>query len=376
MAKAITIQEVAALAGTSTSTVSNLLNGRVSRMSPATRDRIELAMIQLGYQANQAARQLKTGQSPILGLVIPSVANPFWGAFVQAVEEAAMECGYQVLLGNGGRDPKREQRYAELLWSHGVRGVIFGSSPLSLDYILRLVERGLHVMVFDRRLHEGDAVIDGISIDNVASGHAATKHLLDLGHTRIGFLSGPLRTSSRLERLTGYRNALIDAGIKHDPSLVWAGESSTGAGDVEGADIGRAGARALLKMDEPPTGLVAINDMYALGAYAGANDLGFRIPEDVSIIGFDDIVMAAIANPPLTTIRQPIVSMMQSAVGTLIERLEGSNTAPAHVVTVPAELVVRRSTAIPGQSALTIPDLHLSVQPDDKASGVASRSQF
>jgi len=314
-------------------------------MSPATRERVELAMRQLGYQANQAARQLKTGQSPVLGLVIPSVANPFWGAFVQAVEEAAMERGYQVLLGNGGRDPKREQRYAESLWSHGVRGIIFGSSPLSLDYILRLVERGLHVMVFDRRLHEADNVIDGISIDNPAGGYLATKHLLDLGHRRIGFLSGPLRTSSRLERLDGYRQALMDSGIAHDPSLVWAGESASGAGDVEGADIGRAGARALLTMARPPTGLVAINDMYALGAYAGANDLGCRVPSDVSIIGFDDIIMAAIANPPLTTIRQPIALMMQLAVATLIDRLEGVSREPAQVVTMPTEIIVRRSTA-------------------------------
>ncbi|MBA2470566.1 MAG: LacI family DNA-binding transcriptional regulator [Chloroflexia bacterium] len=348
MAKAVTIQEVAALAGVSTSTVSNLLNGRISRMSAATRARIELAMSQLGYQANHAARQLKTGQSPIIGLVIPSVANPFWGAFVQAVEEAAMARGYQVLLGNGGRDPRREQRYAESLWSHGVRGVIFGSSPLSLDYILRLVERGLHVMVFDRRLHEGDTVMDGISVDNRVGGYLATRHLLDLGHRRIGFLSGPLRTSSRLERLEGYRNALIDAEIRHDPALIWVGESPTGAGDVEGAEIGRTGARALLSAEHPPTGLVAINDLYALGAYAGAHDLGFRIPEDVSIVGFDDITMADMANPPLTTIKQPIDSMMQSAVGTLIDRLEGTRSGPAHVVTVPIEIVVRNSTAQPG----------------------------
>ncbi len=347
VAKSVTIQDVAALAGVSTSTVSNLLNGRVSRMGVPTRERIELAMVQLGYQANQAARQLKTGQSPIIGLVIPSVANPFWGAFVQEVEEAAMERGYQVLLGNGGRDPRREQRYAESLWAHGVRGVIFGSSPLSLDYILRLVERGLHVIVFDRRLQDGDSVIDGISIDNMAGGHMATKHLLDLGHRRIGFISGPLRTSSRLERLEGYRSALIDAGIKHDAALIWAGESPTGAGDVEGAEIGRSGARALLSADSPPSGLVTINDMYALGAYAGAHDLGFRIPHDVSIIGFDDITMAAMINPPLTTVKQPIASMMRSAVGTLIERLEGSRTGPAHIVTLPTEIVQRESTAPP-----------------------------
>ncbi|MEJ7837682.1 MAG: LacI family DNA-binding transcriptional regulator [Thermomicrobiales bacterium] len=349
--RSVTIQEVAALAGTSTSTVSNLLNGRIERMRPETKQRIEVAMEQLGYQANQAARQLKTGQAPILGLVIPSVANPFWGSFVQSVEESALERGYQVLLGNGGRDPKREQRYAESLWSHGVRGVIFGSSPLSLDHILRLVDRGLNVVVFDRRLRDDDASsgsrIDGISVDNVAGGSLATKHLLDLGHRRIGFISGPLRTSSRLERFDGYRNALIEAGVRFDPDLFWEGAGYSGTGDVEGAEIGRDGAKALLSMDRRPTGLVTINDMYALGAYAGASDVGLRVPQDVSIIGFDDISMAAIANPPLTTIRQPLQSMMKTAVNTLIDRLEGSNAERAQMVTVPTELVVRKSTSPP-----------------------------
>lgn len=353
----MTIQEVAALAGTSTSTVSNLLNGRTGRMRPETRERIETAMAQLGYQTNHAARQLKTGQAPILGLVIPSVANPFWGAFVQAVEEAALARGYQVLLGNGGRDPKREQRYAESLWSHGVRGVIFGSSPLSLDHILRLVDRGLRVVIFDRRLLPGDAAaharIDGISVDNRGGGYLATRHLLDLGHRRIGFISGPLKTSSRLERLEGYRNALIEAGIRHDPALVWEGTGYTGTGDVEGAEIGRDGAQALLSLDQPPTGLVTINDMYALGAYAGAFGLGRRVPNDISIIGFDDIVMAQIANPPLTTIRQPLDSMMRQAVNTLIDRLEGAGSDDAQIITVPSELVVRQSTAAPGGSAMT-----------------------
>lgn len=352
--RSATIQEVAVLAGTSTSTVSNLLNGRTDRMRPETRERIERAMEQLGYQTNHAARQLKTGQAPILGLVIPSVANPFWGAFVQAVEEAALQRDYQVLLGNGGRDPHREQRYAESLWAHGVRGVIFGSSPLSLDYIMRLVDRGLNAVIFDRRLTHGEATgkgrVDGITVDNAGGGSLATRHLLDLGHRRIGFISGPLRTASRIERLEGYRTALIDAGIRHDPALVWEGGHASGTGDVEGAEIGREGAKALLELDHPPTALVTINDMYALGAYAGVADCGLRVPDDISIVGFDDIAMASIANPPLTTIRQPLTTMMRQAVNILIDRLEGANpaTPAAQIVTVPSDLVVRRSTAPPG----------------------------
>jgi DNA-binding LacI/PurR family transcriptional regulator len=346
-----TIQDVATLAGTSPSTVSNLLNGRVERMRPETRLRVERAMQQLGYRANEVARHLKNGYAPIIGLVIPSVANPFWGSFVQHVEEAAHARGYQVLLGNGGRDPEREMQYAESLWVHGVRGIIFGSSPISLTYVLKLVERGIRVVVFDRSVAHGDldewAGIDGVSVDNVAGGYQATKHLLDLGHRHIGFISGPLRTASRLERLEGYRLALLDSGIRPDRSLVWADQRANTIGDVEGAEIGREGARALLSRTQRPTGLLTINDMYALGALAGARDLGLQAPHDISIIGFDDIPIAELASPSLTTIRQPLGDMMTLAVQTLIGRLTGEKEGPAQHITVPTELILRESTGAP-----------------------------
>jgi DNA-binding LacI/PurR family transcriptional regulator len=349
--KTATIQDVASLAGTSASTVSNLLNGRTERMRPETRQRIERAVDQLGYRANEVARHLKTGHAPIIGLVIPSVANPFWGSFVQHVEEAAHARGYQVLLGNGGRDPQRELEYAESLRVRGVRGIIFGSSPISLNHILKMVEEGIYVVAFDRNVNQLsssiDSGIDSVSVDNVAGGYLATRHLLDLGHTRIGFLSGPLRTASRLERLEGYRRALRDAGILPEDSLVWAVTQDNTTGDVEGAEIGREGARALLKSPAPPTGLVTINDMYALGALAGVRDLHLRVPEDISVIGFDDISMAELAYPPLTTVRQPLGEMMSIAVETLVGRLTGAKNGSAEQITVPSELIVRGSTGPP-----------------------------
>nr|MBA3415304.1 LacI family DNA-binding transcriptional regulator [Chloroflexia bacterium] len=235
----VTIEDVALLAKTSPSTVSNVLNGRLDRMRPETQERIQRAMAQLGYTPNQLARQLKTGQVPILGLVIPSVANPFWGAFAQSVEEAARGRGYQVLFGNAGRDPAQEERYAESLWGYGVRGVIFGSSPLSLDHVQGLVRRGLRAVTFDRDTRGAErglgAEIDSISVDNALGARLATEHLLALGHRRIGFLSGPLRTASRLQRLEGYRAALRAAGIDPHPELVWEGLPSEGFGDGEGA---------------------------------------------------------------------------------------------------------------------------------------------
>jgi DNA-binding LacI/PurR family transcriptional regulator len=355
--KVVTIEDVALLARTSPSTVSNVLNGRLDRMRPETRDRIERAMEQLGYTPNQLARLLKTGQVPILGLIVPSVANPFWGSFAQFVEEAARGLGYQVLLGNAGRDPAQEARYAESLSSYGVRGVIFGSSPLALDHVQALVRRGMRAVTFDRdtapldRLT--DAEIDSVTIENIKGARIATEYLLSLGHRRIGFLSGPLRTASRLERLKGFRAALADAGIEPNDDLVWEGSSSHGYGDVEGAEFGRRGARELLERPNPPTALFAINDMYALGAYAGAKDLGVRVPQAVSIVGFDDISFAEVAQPPLTTVRQPLREMLQATVTMLIERLEGRRTGPADHLTFRPELIVRASAAPPAQRAET-----------------------
>ena len=349
--KPVTIQDVAVLAQTSPSTVSNLLNGRVGRMRSETRERIERAMSELDYRPSQVARQLRTGQAPILGLIIPSVANPFWGAFAQSVEAAARARGYQVFLCDGERDPEQEERYAESLWSHGVRGVIFGSSPLSLDHVLDFVGRGLRIVVFDRDIGDVEpsmrAAIDSISVDNEHGGRLATEHLLGLGHRRIGFLSGPLRTASRLERLEGYRHALRVAGIEPEPCLVWQETSNENFGDVEGFELGRLGARELLSGRASCSALFAINDMYALGAYAGARDLGLRVPEDVSIVGFDDIPFAEIAQPPLTTVRQPFREMMGTVVTLLIDRLQGASDEPAEHLTVAPELVRRASTAPP-----------------------------
>lgn len=346
----ITIRDVALLAETSPSTISNLLNGRLERMRPETVERIRSAIEQLGYRPSEIARQLKSGQAPIIGLIIPSVANPFWGAFAQYVEEAALARGYQVLLCNGDRDPDREERYADALWSHGVRGVIFGSSPLSLDHVLRLVERGMHAVAFDRHTRTGDpGAIDSISVDNVRGARLAVDHLLALGHRRVGFLSGPLRTVSRLERLAGYRAALAEGGVEPEPALVWEGDPGRGFGDVEGAEFGRRGARDLLGGADPPTAIFANNDMYALGAYAGARDLGRRLPDDVSIVGFDDIAMAEIAEPPLTTVRQPLAEMLENAVRVLVGRLEETHAEPPRHESVMPELVVRASTVAPSR---------------------------
>lgn len=345
----VRIHDVARVAGVSASTVSNVLNGRDHRMRPETKARVVAAIFQLRYTPNVVARQLKSGQNRTIGLIVPSVANPFWGALAHRVEHVAMGFGYKVLICNAERDPAAEARYAETLLGSGVRGVILSSSPISLEHLRELAERGLIVAAFDRRSHGAEGVIAcSVSIDQELGSRLAAQHLIGLGHHRIAFLSGPIGTSSRIGRRNGLEAAMVRAGLELDPDMVWSGGGVVGYGDTEGSELGRIGIRELLSRDNPPTAVFAVNDMYALGAYAGARDLGFRVPEDLSIVGFDDIVLAEIVQPALTTIRQPLPAMAETAVGALVHRLEGKDLPDdrAHVSATP-ELIVRASTAAP-----------------------------
>ncbi|HEX4214970.1 MAG TPA: LacI family DNA-binding transcriptional regulator [Candidatus Dormibacteraeota bacterium] len=335
---------MAASAGVSPTTVSNLLNGRDGRMLPRTRQRILRAISELGYQPNLVARQLRTGEVRTIGLVVPSVANPFWGGFARAVERETLQHDYQILLCNSERDPARERAYVDELWSSGVRTVIIGSSLPSLEHLEHAMQRGLLLIAFDRESQPDDPPgLVTVSVDNRLGGLLATRHLLSLGHRRIGFISGAIATVSRRQRLAGYREALGDSGIPFSEELVWANGGEQGFGDVDSSGRGELGMRALLRLQHPPTAVVTINDMYAIGACAAAREESMRVPEDVSVVGFDDIVLAGLFNPPLTTVRQPLQEMARYAIDIVRERGHDEDQA-ASVVMAP-RLVTRESTS-------------------------------
>ncbi len=341
-----TITEVAEAAGVSPSTVSNVLNGRGHRMRPETQQRVLDAITRLRYAPNAAARQLRSGLNMTLGLIIPSAANPFWGAIAHHVERVASTHGYRLLICNAERDPLVEVRYAETMLESGIRGVILGSSPLSFDHLRDVIGRGLEVAAFDTRAGDVDGIAAcGVSLDQEMGGMLAAQHLIGLGHRRIGVVSGPIRTGSRIGRVAGMRTALTRAGLELAEELIWQGGDFSGFGDMEGAELGRVGVRELLSRDDPPTAVMCGNDMYALGAYAGARDIGYEVPRDLSIVGFDDIFMAEIAQPQLTTIRQPVPAMAEQIVTRLIDHIEGRRLSrEAAFVTVRPQLIVRGST--------------------------------
>jgi DNA-binding LacI/PurR family transcriptional regulator len=269
------------------------------------------------------------------------------GALAWHVESVALKHGYQVVLCNSERDRARERSYITELWQDGIRDVILGSSLPSLDHVADLVAHGLNVIAFDHRAQQGDpSSVMSITVDNYRGARVATEHLLALGHRRIAFLSGPLRTISRIERVSGYRDALAAAGVQPDRGLIWSGGSTRGWGDAKGAELGRLGARRLLGGRTRPTAIFAINDLYALGACAGARDEGLAVPGHVSVVGFDDIILAGLVDPPLTTVRQPLREMALVAVQrVLVGPQPGGNGA--RTLVVEPRLIVRSSTGAP-----------------------------
>lgn len=345
----VTIQQVAREAEVSASTVSNFLNGRMDRMVPATRERIERTIAKLGYRPNRAARQLRTGRTQTIGLIVPSVANPFWGAFAHELEVAALAVGCSVLLCNSERVAEREREYVQELWDNGVRGIVLCTSLPSLDHLTDLIEQGLQLVTFDRPAQPNDpSSVISISINNVVGGFLSATHLIELGHRRLSFIAGSLASVNRAGRYRGFVSALEAAGLDIEDMPVWAGRDVDPFGDVSAADVGRDAAKSLFSGDtEPPTAVVAINDMTALGFCRGLRDLGLTVGKDVSVVGFDDIVLADLYDPPLTSVRQPLAQMAKLAVTEAISQDTRQLGEPGRSVLLQPQLIVRESTAPP-----------------------------
>lgn len=339
------IQDVARLAGVSPSSISNYLNNRMEQMRPETQQKIKLAIEHLGYRPNNAARQLKTGVASIVGLLVPSLANQFFGSLACAVEAAAARHHCHVMTFSTFRDPARERAVMADLLAYGVQGIITGSALYDTDHLVAVTER-CPVVAFDiKRLDESQKGIITISIDNAAATEMAVAHLAALGHRSIVLVTPPPFTLNRQDRIRGFHQAVAKAGIIGEVIITDGTEApSDPHGDTQLFELGRNAAARILSTISKPTAAIAINDMMAIGMGVGLKQLGLRIPQDMSLIGIDDIFFSAAHDPPLTTIRQPIQAMADAAV----KRILTPAAAPGDELFIP-ELIVRASTAAPTQ---------------------------
>jgi DNA-binding LacI/PurR family transcriptional regulator len=346
-----TIGDVARHAGVSVSTISNVLNGRVDRMRADTLQRVEAAIAALGYRPNRAAQQLKTGHTPMLGLLVPSIANPMYGYIAREIETAAQErFGHRVVLGNTYRNKDKETGFFDDLLAHGVRGVIVISSLVDEQHFESAVQRGLVMVSYDRRATPGaSSAIDHVSVDNAEAAQLATEHLIAHGHRQLAFVTASGHTTSRSEKMKGFFAAAERAGLRESARVI-DGSTSSEYGDSEMADVGRMLAGRIAAARQRPTGIVAVNDMLAFGLLAGFREAGLGVPADVSVIGMDGLFLSSLTSPGLTTVHLPVPEMARTIVERVIGRMADPGIPPAEFLFKP-DLVERESVAAPPKPA-------------------------
>jgi len=327
------VKDVAASAGVSVGTVSNVLN-RPDRVAPATVERVQAAIERLGFVRNDAARQLRAGHSRSLGLLVLEASNPFFADLARGVEDRAGAEGLVVLVTNSDDDPAREAAALELFREQRVAGVVVSPVGGDLDRIMRLRDAGIDVVLVERSGR--DLGLPSVTVDNVAGGRLAIDHLADIDRSRIAFIGGPMSLRQVADRHEGATAAARDRGL--DVVAITTPELTVTAG--------RAAVDEML--DAPPKArpdaVFAANDLLALGVLREVRARGLHVPDDIAIVGYDDIDFAASAEVPLTSIRQPSRRLGEVAADLLISRATDPDSPIRHHVFDP-EIVVRVSTA-------------------------------
>ncbi len=326
-----TLKDVAERAGVSTATVSHVIN-ETRFVSDELKARVHQAMEELNYHPNAIARSLRRRSTHNIGMIVPDISYPFLAEVARGVENAGFELGYNVILCDSNGDLEREADYIQLLQEKKADGIVFVAAGESSSHVQALIEQGMPVVVCDREL--AGVEVDTVIADNVGSGYQATEHLIELGHRRIGCIAGPPMLEISSKRVAGYRRALEQHGLPRREELMAQGDfRSRGGYEAMGE---------LLTLDEPPTAVFACNDLMAIGAICAASQERLRIPQDIAIVGCDDIALASFTNPSLTTVAQPKHELGAAAVEMLVERIR-DKSKPTTRRLLPTELVLRDS---------------------------------
>jgi LacI family transcriptional regulator len=326
-----TIRDVATTAGVSPATVSRVLNGKQD-VGEDLRHRVLAVVDQLGYRPNGPARSLRTRAALVLGLVISDITNSFFTAVVRGAEDRAQQAGYSIVLANADEDLAKEASYLEVAAAEHMAGVLLSPASSRETRIDVLRDRGIPAVTIDRRL---DAEVDSVTVNNHRAAREATDHLISQGCRRIGFVAGPVQTTTGGSRLAGYRAALRAAGHEPSPGLVALGDFRT-----EG---GYTATQQLLRGPGRPDGLFISNNLMTIGGLQAIAEAGLAIPDDVAVVGFDDASWATALRPPLTVVTQPTYEIGSTAADLLLRRIAGEKFPPRNVV-LRTRLVERASS--------------------------------
>ena len=331
-----TIKDIAKVAKVSPTAVSMALNNR-PRIGKETRKKILRIAKSLNYQPNFVARSLVIKRSHTIGLIITTIMNPFYPELAKGIEDKAMEMGYTIILCSTNYDLGLERFYINMLKSKGVDGIIFSSVEIKDPNIKPLVEDRYPFILVNRRIHNRllERKIDYIVIDNFSGGYTAMEHLYRLGHKRIGIIAGALNISTAAERTEGAKKLLADYGLKLDPDLLIECNFSK--------ELAYHATKKFLSMEKPPTAIFAENDYMALGTREAILDVGLKIPENVALVGFDDIVTMGIKGVEITTVSQKKYEMGSLAVKILIDKIENPNLKMLNQIVLEPELIIRNS---------------------------------
>ncbi|MBA4495347.1 LacI family DNA-binding transcriptional regulator [Paenactinomyces guangxiensis] len=331
MAKMI---DVAKLAGVSVATVSRVLAGS-GKVSKNTKEKVERAMKELNYKPNKLARNLRKLESKTIVVVIPDISNPFFTDVIRGIQQVAQQHDYYVLLGDTGNDVKAELDFIDLIKERAADGVILVTARTSPEKILEIAQEVPLVVACE---YIKGAHLSMVTIDNVSSSQKVVDHLVSLGHRRIGFISGPLNVIISRDRLKGYVSGLKKHGLEQDSSLIQEGDFTISSGFES--------ANRLLDLAEPPTAVFASNDEMAIGTIKAIKNRGFQVPGDIAVVGFDDIQIATVIEPALTTVSQPKFEIGRCTMEILLELIQNPSTRQEHVV-LPEHLVIRESCGYP-----------------------------
>ncbi|MBM0103725.1 LacI family DNA-binding transcriptional regulator [Steroidobacter sp. S1-65] len=327
-----TLEMVAKEAGVSIATVSRIING-TAKVSPERKDAVEAAIAKLNFRPNAAARGLALGKSNTIGVITQAIDSPFYGEGLRGIEDYLQQRGYTALFMSGNWDEQDEERCMSELLSRRVDGIIIFSGRLQ-DRQLAQYAKQVPLVVTARNLKAPG--IFSLPVDDERGGMLATQHLIGLGHRRIAFIAGILDHPDASLRYKGYRRALAEAGIPHDPKLVVPGDFHE-EGGVEAT-------RRLLASGHKFTALFCVNDQSAYGACLALYRAGLNCPRDVSVVGFDDLHSSSYRVPPLTTVRQSIRVLGESSGAAMLQLLQGEQP---NISLPQVQLVVRESTAAP-----------------------------